>query len=490
MMHSTATPPIGEHVDAVWPVEHSGLGFEIPYKAWVPAPISQIVPRFSDATLDGLTAAEKAMRLFFDGRVGSDLGWFLRVAEASASSMIEDLWPSPQAVARAQFSGVGCADDVAVLGNADATAEAAAAGASGKLTVEAVQRIHAVLVESLPSYRWAPGEFRDRQNWVGAGLPPPSEEQSGPANPTVAYVPPPPDRVDGLMKDLIEFCNRDDIPPVAHAAMAHARFEEIHPFPDGNGRTGRAVVHAIWARHGLASPDIIVPFSVALQRRIGPYIFSLVEFRVPDSARQAEAAAAAVRLFSDAAVDAVCLVERFAERLHRLLEDCADELTASRRSTTGRALASLAEQPVTDSVTLAEQLGVSERQAKRALDRMMGAGAIQRCDAGPGVAALEAGLLIDAFEDVFNLPWHKPRTLTNWEETAWRAIAPVYFGADAYMRLPPVADEWTGAVDYARPWISDSSPRRCGEMMPQAQKRCVLKRGHSGAHRSVKPWQR
>ena len=56
------------------------------------------------------------------------------------------------------------------------------------------------------------------------------------------FVPPPPDAAEELLADLCTFANDDSLPAVAQAAIAHAQFETIHPFVDGNGRTGRALI--------------------------------------------------------------------------------------------------------------------------------------------------------------------------------------------------------------------------------------------------------
>ena len=65
------------------------------------------------------------------------------------------------------------------------------------------------------------------------------------------------------MFDLAEFCNDDSLPAVAQAAIAHPQFETIHPFVDGNGRTGRALIHLVLRRRGLA-PRILSPVSLTL----------------------------------------------------------------------------------------------------------------------------------------------------------------------------------------------------------------------------------
>jgi Fic family protein len=86
------------------------------------------------------------------------------------------------------------------------------------------------------------GVIRDRQNWIGG-------EASSPAN--ADSIPPPHTEVDGLLTDLAAFCERSALSPVLQAAIAHAQFETIHPFWDGNGRVGRALIHVVLRRRGL-----------------------------------------------------------------------------------------------------------------------------------------------------------------------------------------------------------------------------------------------
>ena len=70
------------------------------------------------------------------------------------------------------------------------------------------------------------GKLRDLQNWIGDNRFNPGQAD---------FVPPPPEYVPDLMKDLAAFLNRSDMPALVQAAIAHAQFETIHPFADGNG---------------------------------------------------------------------------------------------------------------------------------------------------------------------------------------------------------------------------------------------------------------
>ena len=85
------------------------------------------------------------------------------------------------------------------------------------------------------------GRIRDMQNWIGGSDYSPRD---------ALYVPPPPETVEGYLDDLIRFANRNDLPVLSQAAVAHAQFESVHPFTDGNGRIGRALINAILRRRG------------------------------------------------------------------------------------------------------------------------------------------------------------------------------------------------------------------------------------------------
>jgi Fic family protein len=93
-----------------------------------------------------------------------------------------------------------------------------------------LREMHGILLAGGRGAEKTPGEFRRSQNWIGG---------SRPGN--AAFVPPPPQDVDGCMGDLESFLH-SDMPPLVKAALAHVQFETIHPFLDGNGRIGRLLI--------------------------------------------------------------------------------------------------------------------------------------------------------------------------------------------------------------------------------------------------------
>src|SRR4029077_17825056 len=109
------------------------------------------------------------------------------------------------------------------------------------------------------------GVLRSKQSWIGGN----DYHPIG-----APYVAPPPELVPGLMEDLCRFIARSDIAAVAQAAIAHAQFENIHPFSDGNGRTGRALIYVVLRRRGEAG-SFIPPISLVLAGQPKSYIGGL-----------------------------------------------------------------------------------------------------------------------------------------------------------------------------------------------------------------------
>ena len=97
-------------------------------------------------------------------------------------------------------------------------------GAGGTIATDTLLEAHRRLAEGTPLEEHG-GSLRRVQNWIGGSH----------YNPCSAdFVPPPPDLVPGLVDDLCEFAGGDGLPALAQAAVAHAQFETIHPFVDGN----------------------------------------------------------------------------------------------------------------------------------------------------------------------------------------------------------------------------------------------------------------
>ncbi len=232
--------------------------------------------------------------------------------ESIASSKVEGMQVDARALARAEArheagEQVG-REALEILANIDAmqlAVEEATAGAA--LAVENILAIHRALLErASPAIA---GLLRNGQNWVGGND----------YNPCGAdFVPPPAEEVPALLADLAAFCADESLPPLVQVALAHAQFETIHPFADGNGRTGRALVQVILRRRGLA-PSYVPPISVILAASRETYVHGLTSFREGRELEWIEAFAAAAAqaalLASDYLGEARRLQGRWREQL-------------------------------------------------------------------------------------------------------------------------------------------------------------------------------
>jgi len=226
--------------------------------------------------------------------------------ESIASSKVEGMQVDAKQLARVEVRGdIGrraSSESLEILANVDAMQFAIEETASAQpITPYEIVAIHWVLMER--SNPRIAGRLRDRQNWIGGND----------FNPCGAdFVPPPPEQVADLLNDLCRFSARDDLPILVQAALAHAQFETVHPFDDGNGRTGRALVQVILRRRGLA-PVFVPPVSVVLAREREKYIRGLTGYREDRVLNWIET-------FSLAATKASKLAERYLKRVTELQE--------------------------------------------------------------------------------------------------------------------------------------------------------------------------
>lgn len=274
------------------------------YEAYLPDPLDQIAPSLP-AELGGMVSeAEHAIRALNDAARPAlvPLARLLLRTEAITSSKIEGMQLGVRELARAEarMETGGQVGPTAreVLANISAmeVAVTEAAGAA-PFAVDDILTIHRRLMEGSERPQIA-GRLRTEQNWIGGND----------YNPCGAdFVPPPPREVEALLRDLCGAMNTDVLAPLVQAALVHAQFETIHPFDDGNGRTGRALIHVVLRRRGLA-PSYVPPISVVLARGRANYIRGLTSFRGDDVTHWIEyfaAAATEAARLAKAYVDAV-----------------------------------------------------------------------------------------------------------------------------------------------------------------------------------------
>lgn len=350
-----------------------------PYAASIPPCIAdRPVPRL-DAEIE--VAAEDALTELsrFDaeyGRYTAPFASILLRSESASSSEIEQLTAQPKGIALAELGGKAGANAKLVVANVRAM-EAAIELSSGLDSAAIIAMQKAFLEDTNPEYT---GTWRNQQVWVGGGM----------ANsPHLAsFVPPHQDRVPTLMEDLVRFCQRTDVPLLAQIAVAHAQFETIHPFPDGNGRTGRALVHSMLHRYGVTR-SLTVPVSAGLLQDTAGYFDALTAYR---SGNLQPIVAAFTQAFTAALSNGRQLVADL-ENFHRW----AMEATSARRGSAGwRSIELLIKHPVIDARTIAGELGVTAQNAQHGIDRLVGDGILAPTSTSRRNRTYEAIAVLDA----------------------------------------------------------------------------------------------
>ena len=317
-------------------------------------------------------------------------------AESVASSRIEGLEIGGRRLLRADAArqlGETSRDPVAleVLNNIDAmTWGVDAVKPGGPVTVDTVLETHRCLLAGTRIEEHG-GRIRTVQNWIGGSD----------YNPCSAdFVPPPPETVPGLLDDLFVFCNDDSLPPLAQAAIAHAQFETIHPFVDGNGRTGRVLIHLILRRRGLGL-RVLPPVSLILATWPRDYIGGLTVTRHVGGPDCPEAHAGVnrwVALFASACRRAVQDASRFEEEVRKLQSAWRERVGHTRRDSAVRLLIdALPAVPMLTVSTAATLIGRSFQAASQAMQRLMDAGVLVQVNVGRRNRAFETPELIDAF---------------------------------------------------------------------------------------------
>jgi Fic family protein len=371
----------GGHYEAYVPDQLTGRAFPLAGEVAADVTDATIAIGKLDARAAALTNTEALARL-------------LLRAEAVASSRIEGLEVSAQRLLRADVArheGLSLRDATAseVLANIDAMTYAIR-DSDGPITLDRILEVHRRLLAPT-SHATHAGVLRAEQNWIGGNG----------YNPIgAAYIPPPPELVRELLDDLCAFCNDDALPAVAQAAIAHAQFETIHPFADGNGRTGRALIYMV-LRHRDLAIRATPPISLALATRSNDYIAALEGTRVDGPLTTPAAGEAMNRwigFFAAATTRAVADADSFEQRVAELQAEWRARLADLRSD--AAALKLLDQLPATPIVTVngaSKLIGRSFRATNDAIDQLVAQGILTPATAGQRNRVFEARDLIDSF---------------------------------------------------------------------------------------------
>lgn len=297
------------------------------------------------------------------GRTLAGLNHMLLRTEAVASSKIEnleaDLTDYGRAVlgVRANATGVAVASATAAIGRMITDVDQ-----YRKIRPDALLTAHRELFRRNPDEQHRAGKFREVQNWI-------SGSDYAPID--ALYVPPPPATVAAYLEDLFAFANRSDLPAVIQAAIVHAQFESIHPFVDGNGRIGRALIHSV-LRHRRITRHLTAPIASALVGHRQSYFDALEDYRDGTAATLIEMLASATHLATTESWQA-------AEHLVEIRARWSDTVPGAASGThLSRLLDSLTEYPFVHTELVVEQLGLDEATARSTIERLEEVGVLTR----------------------------------------------------------------------------------------------------------------
>jgi Uncharacterized conserved protein len=223
-------------------------------------------------------------------------------------------------------------------------------------THQDIQRVHHTLLPELRSTG-----YRDQPVFIGCNSPL-----------TARFVPPPHEEVQAYMDDLLAYVNTGGDSPLIAALLAHAQFETVHPFPDGNGRVGRALFHGLLHRAGVVTGGVL-PLSLALKDDKDTYVKALTAYRHDDDERST-ATSSYVNTMLDFVNGAVDLAGDFSRRVDAVWERWSEALSTYRRdSSVHRAIDVLIQQPVVTAAYLQDELQVTKMTANTCLKNLIDA---------------------------------------------------------------------------------------------------------------------
>ena len=442
---------MGRYVTAEGWIVADGVYGKRAYRAYMPHPLAGWSPSVSADMMSSLNSASGALASLASRRSGTaGLGeWMTARDESIRSSAIEGVRSTAAGLAWAHYrdaAGLPVSDnnDALTLGASRQVDAAVGLGrqmrSGHRCSLDDVLALHQTLFSGTRDEPIG-GHLRDCPMWVGPISAPIS---------AATFVAPPQEAVPELIEDLIDYINGSDHPPVIQAAVAHVQFETIHPFEDGNGRTGRAVIQTVL--NARSAVDGSVPVSAALNTDTRLYYSALrsaqkVVCARGDHAERDTALLPWLDLFRGACETAVRESLAVSDAIESVAAGWRRRIRARAGSSTRALMDALPSMPVFDVNSAAQRLAVSNRSARRAIETLEAA----------GIAASSG-------------------TRRNRRYRADEMI-------DVLRRVTPDGGRspgWHGD----EPPIPPSPPSLlCSHLGVRSKRRCVLAYGHAGDHR-------
>jgi Fic family protein len=349
--------------------------------------LAAVVPEIAEAQIalpsEVLADADEATAEIarFDAELGDRLSRYtplLLRSESAASSQIENLTASARAIALAELGDRSRPNAALVVANSQAMQ--AAIDLSERLDQQAILDMQEILLRD-EHPEWV-GRWRDQQVWIGGTSWGPHEAM---------FIPPHHERVPAGIDDLVAFMARDDIPALIHAALAHAQFETIHPFPDGNGRTGRSLVHALLRSREIVR-HVTLPVSAGLLADVDAYFAALTSYREGNPEP-------IVGQFVDASYRAIDNSRRLVGELEQTSRGWSDKITARREASVWRLTDLLLRQPVIDGALVRQELGITAPAANQSINHLVEPGILTQIGTSRRNRRWSANEVLQALDD-------------------------------------------------------------------------------------------
>jgi Fic family protein len=256
------------------------------------------------------------------------------------------------------------------------------------LSLRLLREIHGKLMTGTRGGNKSPGEFRTSQNWIGGRL-----------LSDAAFIPPPPHEMRAALGNLERFLHdAGGLDPLIMAALAHAQFETIHPFLDGNGRVGRLLITFLLCHEKVLQRPVLY-LSHYLKQHRATYYDRLMAIRMAGDWE------GWLRFFLTGVAEVAREAEQTARQIVQLREDFRQRAQVARMSVTAlRLLDQLFQQPIINVNAARDYLGVSYVAANGLIKELCELGVLAETTGGNRNRVFRFGPYIDLFRDVADGP--------------------------------------------------------------------------------------
>lgn len=278
-------------------------------------------------------------------------------SESAASSQIEKLTSSIRNIALAELSHKAPQNAQLIASNVQAMRTALKL--EDTLSVSLILEVHRTLMKTTQNDQ--AGVFRDQAVWIGGTDYSPHD---------ALFVPPHQDHIDFYLEDLISYSKRIDVNPIVKAAIIHAQFETIHPFIDGNGRTGRTLLHKTLKDDGVLQ-NVTLPLSAGLLNHTNEYMNAILSFQNGNPLPIIEQVFNAIEL-------AMSIGHQLSEAVSQVIKRWENLIEERKNASIWKLLYLLIEQPVIDSKYLSTHLQITRRAATNLINSAVNYGILRR----------------------------------------------------------------------------------------------------------------